>query len=201
MPTNAHKCPQMTVAAKNKMKQTCLENYSFESTWEVPKFKKKSKITNILKFGVEHPRQSQEFLENIRKQYFEKYGIYHAQQSQEIRDKISISKVNSFQSRRNEEGTDFAGIVYILHFVHLSLVKIGLTASKENRFKDLEKDFGQFSIIKLIETDKCFALEKELHEMFSDERIILSEGGGRTEFFKEEILYDIQEILKLKEME
>jgi len=105
-----------------------------------------------------------------------------------VRNNISIGKANHFQARRNEEGTDYNGVVYILHFPEHNAVKIGLSGDFEQRSKGLIKDFGDFSIVKLIETDSCFKLEQELHQKFSEHRICLSEGTGRTEFFKEDIL-------------
>jgi hypothetical protein len=94
----------------------------------------------------------------------------------------------NFSKRRTGEGTDYAGVVYILHFPQHKAVKIGLTGDFEKRSKDLIKDFGHFSIIELIETKQCYSLEAELHKKYSAQRICLSEGHGRTEFFTEEIL-------------
>jgi hypothetical protein len=101
---------------------------------------------------------------------------------------MSISRAKHFQERRNDEGTDYSGVVYILHFREHKAVKIGLTGDFEKRSKDLIKCFGEYTIIDIIDTQECFALESSLHEKFSNYRICLSEGGGRTEFFKDEIL-------------
>lgn len=91
----------------------------------------------------------------------------------------------------NEITDDINGIVYILEFN--DYIKIGFTAVKQRRYKDLEKDFGDFLIIKEIETNTCHKTEKELHSICSKYNVILNEGCGRTEFFT-------KEILKLKEM-
>jgi len=108
--------------------------------------------------------------------------------TKEFKDRIAISKTQSYNKRRNLEGTDYSGIVYILHFPHLEAIKIGLTSNFNSRSKDLIKDFGEFNIIQLIETKSCYALESELHEKFAKYRIVFEEGGGRTEFFRETIL-------------
>jgi hypothetical protein len=117
-----------------------------------------------------------------------KYGVEHVLELQDIRDKINISLANNFQARRNNEGTDYAGSVYILHFPQHKAVKIGLTGDFNRRSKALIKEFGEFDIINIVETQECYALESSLHQKFKDYRICLSEGHGRTEFFKDEIL-------------
>jgi len=137
---------------------------------------------------VEFPFQCETVKQKAKVSSLEKYGFEYPSQHQEVKDKISISKVKHYQERRNSEGTDYSGIVYVLHFPHLSAVKIGLSSDFNERRRALKRDFGNFEIIQLMESDACFALESELHERFSEYRICLSEGGGRTEFFKEEIL-------------
>jgi hypothetical protein len=124
------------------------------------------------------------------------YGKYCSLQclanDKEVREgtnnKISISVSKYYQSIINKEGTDYSGVVYILHFPQHNAVKIGLSGDFEQRTKGLYKDFGNFEVIQLIETDYSHTLENELHQKFSEYRICLEEGCGRTEFFKEEIL-------------
>jgi len=94
----------------------------------------------------------------------------------------------AFHIRIGKTGIDYPGVVYILHFPEHNAVKIGLSIDFEKRSKGLIKDFGEFTIVELIETDYCKLIEKELHEKFKNQRICLSEGTGRTEFFTEEIL-------------
>jgi hypothetical protein len=101
---------------------------------------------------------------------------------------MSIALANNFQARRNDEGTDYSGLVYILHFPQHKAVKIGLTGDFDQRAKGLISDFGEYNIIDIIETDTCFKLETYLHKKFSEYRFCLDEGTGRTEFFKDEIL-------------
>jgi hypothetical protein len=113
-------------------------------------------------------------------------------QSQEIKDIMSISLAKRFQARRNNEGTDYSGVVYILHFPQQSAVKIGLSGDFEKRSVSLFKDFGEYTIIDIIETQECFALETSLHEKFANYRMCLDEGCGRTEFFSDEILENLK---------
>lgn len=100
----------------------------------------------------------------------------------------SISKAKDFQERRNEEGYDYKGIVYIVHFEHLRAIKIGITNNFASRSKALKDDFGNFNILNLIETESCFTLEREYHQKFDNYRICLEKGSGRTEFFAEKII-------------
>jgi endogenous inhibitor of DNA gyrase (YacG/DUF329 family) len=101
-------------------------------------------------------------------------------------DKISLTMSKNYLNNFTED--DHVGTVYILHFPKHRAVKIGKSSNFNNRRSKLIKDFGEFNVIKLIETEECFKLESSLHQKFANYRICLEEGGGRTEFFKEEIL-------------
>jgi hypothetical protein len=173
---------------KDKIKQTNLERYGVENAFQSEEIKEKIKETSLKKYGVEYASQSEEVKEKIKATCQERYGVEYASQSEEVRDKISISKANNFQSRRNDNGTDYAGSVYILHFPQHKAVKIGLTGDFDQRFKSLFKTFGEYNIIDIIETPECFKLEVSLHEKFKDYRMCLDKGCGRTEFFSEDIL-------------
>jgi len=96
---------------------------------------------------------------------------------------ISISKSYQYSFKETD---DYEGVVYILKFT--DKIKIGRTLNFDVRKKQLIKDFGNFEIIKLIQTDEIKKLEKEIHLDMKKYRIVLDEGSGRTEFFKHEIL-------------
>jgi hypothetical protein len=180
--------PYQSEVCKEKIRTTCQEKYGVEYPLQSEEIKEKIKQTCIKKYGFENPAQSEEVKDKMKATNKEKYGVEYPAQSEEVRDKMSISLANNFQARRNEQGTDYSGSVYILHFPQHSAVKIGLTGDFDNRSKGLISDFGDYTIINIIETQECFALESSLHQKFKDYRICLSEGGGRTEFFKDEIL-------------
>lgn len=122
----------------------------------------------------------------------ERFGTDNPSKSKQIRQKlstsISIGKAKKYAEKSICDDGDCVGIVYILYFKHLNAVKIGLSTDFNVRKKSLTKDFGEFSVIKLIETLECKKLEDEFHERFEEYRICFSKGHGRTEFFKEEIL-------------
>jgi hypothetical protein len=173
---------------REKVKQTSLKKYGVENPAQSEEIKDKIKATNLEKYGVDNPWKSEEIKDKIKQQCLDKYGSERPIQSQETKDKISISLANNFQARRNNEGTDYSGVVYILHFPQHKAVKIGLAEDFLVRSKRLIKDFGEYNIINIIETQECFKLESSLHEKFSEFRFCLDEGCGRTEFFNEEIL-------------
>ena len=150
------------------------------------KVKDKFIETNLLKYGVKFPAQCKEIYDKLKLNNLVKYGVEFPQQTKEVQDKLSISHANNYQSRKTIK--DYKGVVYILHFPEHNAVKIGISGDFSKRSNRLIRDFGEFTVVKLIETDTCFKLEKELHEKFKTQRICLSEGTGRTEFFTEEIL-------------
>jgi hypothetical protein len=173
---------------KNKIKQTNFERYGHENPAHGEKAKEKIKETNLERFGFEHHWESEEIRDKIKQTRLGRYGVEYPAQSAEVRDKMSISLANNFQARRNDEGTDYSGSVYILHFPEHKAVKIGLTSDFDQRSKGLISDFGEYNIIDITETQKCYALESSLHEKFKDYRMCLDEGCGRTEFFSENII-------------
>jgi hypothetical protein len=153
--------------------------------------KEKYNFTCQERYGVQSHNSSKIVKQNKIKSCQKKYGVDNGAKTKEAKDKISIALANNFQARRNNEGTDYAGSVYILHFPKYKAVKIGLSGDFKKRSKSLICNFGEFSVIGIIETQECYALESSLHEKFSEYRICLDKGTGRTEFFKDDILYFI----------
>lgn len=141
--------------------------------------------TNLKRYGNVCVFNSDEVKDKIKNVLMERYGVESYARSSDFSEKMSIGRAKHFQLRRNEEGTDYAGTVYILKFMDYNAFKIGLTSDFEGRSKALRKDFGDFEIIKLIDTDECFSLESYFHNQLDEFRICLSEGVGRTEFFSE----------------
>jgi hypothetical protein len=112
---------------------------------------------------------------------------------------ISKGLTKQFKMRRLHDGTDYSGIVYFLHFKELNAVKIGLTNGKSYRFNSLEKTFGKFEVLHIIETDRCFETENYFHEFFNDfsKPIVEIKTNGWTEFFSEDIIPLINNSVKL----
>jgi hypothetical protein len=187
------KCRANSILTKEKIKATTFRLLGVYHNFQSPTVKEQIKNTNFERYGVQFPMQSLIIQQTAKETSFKKYGTYSASSLKYVKDKISISSTNHYQARRNEEGTDYSGVVYILHFPQHQAVKIGLTGDFDSRAKGLISDFGEFSVIDIIETEECFKLESSLHEKFSEYRICLEEGGGRTEFFKERILNILKE--------
>jgi hypothetical protein len=174
--------------AKDKIKQSCLKKYGVEYPNQSEEVREKTKQTCLKKYGVENASQSKVVKEKMKASCLSKYGVEYISQSEDFKEKMSITLANNFQARRNIEGTDYFGVVYILHFPQHNAVKIGLTGDFEKRSLSLLKDFGEYTVINIIETQECFALESSLHRKFSEFRICIDAGCGRTEFFRDEII-------------
>lgn len=163
-----------------KMKETCLERYSVEHTSKIEENRILAKESTFEKFG------NYNNIEKIRCTNLERYGVDNVSKTKEVKDKISLSISESYKNRKINEN-DYVGVVYILHFKDLDLIKIGLTSDFEKRSKQLKRDFGKFSIIQLIKSSECFKLEQEFHLKYNNYRVCLDDGCGRTEFFSVEI--------------
>jgi len=78
---------EITDEIKEKKKNTNLKKYGVESPFQSEKIKEKIKQTNIKNYGVENPFQSEEIKEKIRQTNIEKYGFENPSQSEEIKKK------------------------------------------------------------------------------------------------------------------
>jgi hypothetical protein len=185
--TKLEKYGSETFVNPDKARTTCLERYGVDHTSKLPENREGAKQTNFERYGSRnYNNREHSFITCL-----ERYGEINPSYSKQIKDIISLKMTKHFHERRNNEGTDYAGVVYILHFPQHSAVKIGLTGDFEKRSKGLICDFGEYIIIDIIETQECFKLETSLHEKFANYRMCLEEGCGRTEFFDDCILEQI----------
>lgn len=194
---------------KDKSKATCIEKYGVDNIRKADVFKEYLKYYNMEKYGVENPMQSEDIktihLQSVFKSYgvtnvglvpefrqkqeqtnLSRYGFIQASKNRTVRDKISKSNADFYQKHRIDD--DYEGVLYMLYFKDHDSIKIGVSSRFEHRAKQLEKDFGKFDIIKIIETEAIFTLERYFHNKFKEYRICLESGGGRTEFFTMDIL-------------
>jgi len=145
--------------------QTCLEKYGVTHTSKLKDYREKCKRTCLERYGHENYNNREKAIETC----ISKYGVENPAKSREIRDKISIAKAREYQSRLINGHQ--SGYVYTLQFY--SLIKIGVTNHIENRFKQLRKDFGDFSIIEIVYSENCYLLESQLHDLYAENRVCL----------------------------
>lgn len=71
----------------------------------------KGKITNLERFGVENPFQSEDIKDKIKKDNFDKYGVEHNMQRPEIAAKVSVSLTGHevSQPRRDKQSASMKG--------------------------------------------------------------------------------------------
>jgi len=86
--------------AQIKNKQTNLEKYGFENTFQVDDFKEKIKETNLEKYGVEYPSQSSDIQEKSKVTSLLNYGVEWASKSPEVKSKIKQTCIKNY-------GTDY----------------------------------------------------------------------------------------------
>lgn len=186
-------CKNNSSIHNNLIVETLMKNYGVTTPLKSHVIKERAKQTFVERYDVEHQMFLQSTKDLIVSTCLERYGVTNGAQTTEARNKISISMSKRFCQRRNIENTDYKGFVYILHFPEIKTVKIGLSANLEKRFFHLKKTFGDFNILNVFETDKCFELESKIHKEFDDFRICLQQGSGRTEFFNENIIRGLYE--------
>lgn len=80
-----------TEEGKEKYKNTCLEKYGVENTFQLEETKQKIKETDLDKYGVEHHTQSDEFQEKMKIEMINKYGVDSPLKLDEVKEKIRIT--------------------------------------------------------------------------------------------------------------
>ena len=81
------KCLSNSEYRRNKIKETNLKKYGVENPFQSESIKDKIKETNLKKYGVENYSQTQEFQKKFKQTCLEKYGVDNPNKSQEIRNK------------------------------------------------------------------------------------------------------------------
>jgi hypothetical protein len=74
---------------RNKSKVTNLINYGLEYPSQSQEIKQKMKERNKEKYGVEHYSKTQEFKEKIKQTSLKNYGVEHPSQNEKIMEKMS----------------------------------------------------------------------------------------------------------------
>ena len=80
----------------NSIKETNLEKYGVECTWQSNKVKEKIKNSNLEKYGVEHPQTLKEIKDKVKNTCNERYGGDNPMSSESIREKSKISCKNKY---------------------------------------------------------------------------------------------------------
>ena len=94
---------------KDKIKQTNLDRYGVEYSFQADEVKEKIKETLLEHYGVEYPGQSEEIKEKIKQTNLERYGVENPLQSEEIKEKTKQTNLErygvecSFQSEEVKE--------------------------------------------------------------------------------------------------
>lgn len=106
-----------------KYKNTCLEKYGVENTFQALDIKEKIKESNLQNHGVEYPQQNDEIrkkteqtclekymtkwaftqdyvFQKIRKTHLEKYGVEYPLQNKNIQEKIEETFMKNYEAKR-----------------------------------------------------------------------------------------------------
>jgi hypothetical protein len=90
---------------KEKRKQTCIEKYGVENPSMSPLVKDQVKKTNLDRFGVEYPLQSDEIKKKTRTTFQEKYGVDNPSRVPEIRckaEETNLARLGVRHAMHNE---------------------------------------------------------------------------------------------------
>lgn len=164
---------------RDKFKLTCEQIYGVDNPQKVKEINDRTVATqNELYGGVFNPTQFK--LTNI-----EKYGVDYPMQNKSVANKFSKNLARKY----NGSFANTKGVVYVIEST--DYIKIGVSRDFKNRFKTLEKEYGQLNVLKIFDTNYAFELESILHNTFEKYSVVLENGTGRTEWFSKDILIDL----------
>lgn len=164
---------------RDKFKSTCVQTYGVDNPQKVKEINDRTvKTQNELYGGAFNPTQFK--LTNI-----EKYGVEYPMQNKSVANKFSKNLARKY----NGGFANTKGVVYVIESTEY--IKIGVSRDFKNRFKTLEKEYGQLNVLKIFNTNYAFELESILHNTFEKYSIVLENGTGRTEWFSKDILIDL----------
>jgi hypothetical protein len=85
-------CKKHTTQIKiTKAKASNIIKYGFEHPVQSQQVREKMKATTLERFGVEHPLQSQEVKTKMKTTMIERHGVEHSSKSQQVKDKIKAT--------------------------------------------------------------------------------------------------------------
>jgi len=164
---------------RSQAKKTMNERYGVDYAMQCPdKLAKTIKTQNEMYGGVFHP-------EKVKQTNLRKYGVEYP-----LQNSIQAKKFSKILRNKYNGSKYGKGVVYVLFFPIINLVKIGVTANFQKRKKGLINDFGDFDIISIIEYDDAYQKERNLHKKYDKYNVVLNEGAGKTEFFLPDIMKD-----------
>lgn len=94
------------IDSKNKYKETCVEKYGVENTFQTSDFREKSKKTCLKKYGVENPKQSKDVQEKYKKTCLEKYGFENSFQNEKIKEKSKETCLEKYGVENNMQSKE-----------------------------------------------------------------------------------------------
>ena len=90
------KCANSSEEKKEKRKQTCLERYGVEHSFQNTEVQEKIKQTCRERYGVEHPFQNKVVQEKFKQTCKEKYGVENPQRAEEIKEKHKQTRRSNY---------------------------------------------------------------------------------------------------------
>jgi hypothetical protein len=149
------------------MKKTNLERYGHENTFQVEKFKDKTKETLLERYGIEHPMESTEIKNRIKETVKERYGVYYVSQNEEVKDKIKQTCLKNH------------GVEYSLQ-------------SKEVREKGIETNIRKYGCRNAMQNSDI--AEKASHNAYANKPYVFPSGNqiliqGYENFALDDLLY------------
>lgn len=111
-----NKSPEEVKQARlEKIKSSNLEKYGVEFPYQSEKIREKSILTTLSRYGVDNPFKLEEFKEKIRKTHLDKYGVEYYSQREDMKKKLSDYMKNNPKLHNRKDITDY-GKKYIDNF-------------------------------------------------------------------------------------
>jgi hypothetical protein len=92
---------------REKVKQTCLQNYGCENSMQNEGVREKAKQTCLQKYGNEYPLQNEEVKKKTKQTCLQKYGCENPFQNEEVKEKWKITNKQLYGHEYPLQNTQF----------------------------------------------------------------------------------------------
>jgi hypothetical protein len=100
------KCLANSSETRQKYKDTCLQKYNVENTYQSPEKIKKIKQTWMKNYGVENPYQAQTVKDKIKQNNLDKYGVEYSWQREDVKNNIKQANMKAYGVEYQQQRPD-----------------------------------------------------------------------------------------------
>jgi hypothetical protein len=158
-----------------KTKETNIKKYGVECTVHNPEIKKKIIKSNLEKYGVENVLQSEEIKGKIKKRNLETYGVEHYTQTEECRDKMKKTNLEKYGVENYGQTKECRDKMKQTSLIRYGVEHSGQSQEIQEKIQNQSLKFKEYTMpsgkIRKVQGYESFALN-ELVQLYKEEDIL-----------------------------